>query len=114
MKEPHHTIIQTKPQENGLWGTPTTCISIDNIFVIDKKYMKVLSALIISLTEEDPYTTFCVNGLSDQTVLINKPNKDTFSLKLDDYRLDGNILYWIGDKANKRLYNIKKVLEDDK
>jgi len=111
MEEPLE--IKSKKQENGLWGMPMQCRSLDRAVYVSDELWKLNSAILIGIAEVYPDYTFEVWGSSEKGFMITlrgdgrnvilkgcgnhsdlKSDKKSFSIKYENYKLKGNKLYY--------------------
>ena len=103
--------IKTEKQPNGLFGTPQHCQSITYNTTTTNEV--IISAIVMMYHEIFPHADFHLTFWQDTTLVIS--NKLTYdSYYLDDYILDGNVLYILKTIQEKRKYKIEKILKRNK
>jgi hypothetical protein len=110
--------LETKKQENGLWGIPLsfTKYSINMIELTDDEHI-LLSAIMVSNSEKLPSISFQLFSIGNKTYRLNIIHYDIVSsststlIKLDDYYLDDYTLYRFENESEKTIFYRNKKLE---
>lgn len=88
--------IQSKRQDNGLWGMPMQCVKMDKAPLMKEEAKH--SALCIGIAERYRGETFEI-FLSDERGFCVKLSVSGFRrLNYADYELKEHTLIWLGDK----------------
>lgn len=89
--------ISSKKQENGLWGNPLNCLSINGLPPHDEKKMLIFSAVIAAFDNrsfDNFYRSFAVyiHPYSNNFFQI-KTATGSYNIFYDKYEVDENVLY---------------------
>ena len=89
--------IQSKKQDNGLWGTPAQCIKIDEVFmgISEENWLKH-SAICMAIAESYKDETFELFWTDEKGFCVKLSKSGMKTIRYDDYKLEGNILTWVG------------------
>lgn len=114
--------IKQQKQDNGLWGTPMNCVSLElNAFPCDTKDSRTSedlwlleSALIAAFGENYPHSRFSVKQFVSNSIQIrmsaNEQNDRVFRLGFDKFGLDGNTLYQFENSSERmRFFRKQKI-----
>jgi len=89
--------IQSKKQDNGLWGTPAQCIKIDEVFMgISEENRLKHSAICMAIAENYRDETFELFWTDEKGFSVRLSKSGMKIIRYDDYKLEGNILIWVG------------------
>ena len=103
-----HT-LKSDRQDNGLWGMPLYCKSIDgNMIFKDRSKSELFSAILMSFAECQKQNFSLVIKADNRFILnTHKP----YFYQLDDFGLIGNTLYFLPTDDDKIMFNRKLKLE---
>ena len=90
--------IKAPRQDNGLFGMPLQCTSLDvPRGEIMEKYEELFSAICNGIAEKFPEETFQVMFWTDDSFMVKLSKSGYRKIWLDYYRLEGNTLIWEWD-----------------
>lgn len=97
--------IKSEKQENGLWGSPLYCSSIDWTPINDKRKLLIFSASLIAISEN--YKSSFIIFNSNEDGFFIKINNTTYKLEYDRLEVFDNILYEF-DNQKERIIFLRK------
>jgi len=89
--------IQSKKQDNGLWGMPLQCVKMDGISMntSEENWLKH-SAICMAIAEKYKDETFEVLMTDEKGFFVKLSKSGLWDVEYDDYKLEGNVLTWVG------------------
>jgi len=102
--------IKQKKQDNGLWGMPINCKSIDDVVF----HNELLHSAIIIAFDEKYNKPFKISLTSHKGFFFEvfSDNLNTmYQIIYDNYEIDNNKLYFFNSKKEHNTYLRKKKLE---
>lgn len=97
--------IKSEKQDNGLWGSPLSCSSIDWVPIYDKRKNLIFSASLIAISEN--YKSYFIIFNSNKDGFFIKINDATYKLEYDRLEVFDNILYEF-DNQKERIIFLRK------
>ena len=89
--------IQSKKQDNGLWGMPLQCVKMDGISMNTSEENRLKhSAICMAIAEKYKDETFEVLMTDEKGFFVKLSKSGLWDVEYDDYKLEGNILTWVG------------------
>ena len=90
-------VISSKKQDNGLWGMPLQCVKMDGISMntSEENWLKH-SAICMAIAEKYKDETFEVLMTDEKGFFVKLSKSGLWDVEYDDYKLEGNILTWVG------------------
>ena len=89
--------IQSKKQDNGLWGMPLQCVKMDGISMNTSEENRLKhSAICMAIAEKYKDETFEVLMTDEEGFFVKLSKSGLWDVEYDDYKLEGNILTWVG------------------
>lgn len=105
--------INSKKQENGIWGMPLYCVEIDFCPITDERKYLIFSASLVAIAElyEDYFRVF--NSTNDSYFV--KVGRSTYKVVYDKYEVEDDILYeFDNDEEHKKFIRKQKLKELNK
>jgi len=107
--------IKSKKQENGMWGTPYNCYSIDYMPLIDDRKMLIFSAAVAVINEE--YNKkFRIDFSTINGFKVKIDDFGYFTINYDIYEVEGDTLYEFDNEnehltflRNRKLKNLDSI-----
>lgn len=89
--------IKTKKQDNGLYGIPLQCSRIDRMPLnFGEDILLKHSAICIGIAEAYRDETFEIFWSDENGFFVKLNNSGFKRIRYKDYKLDDNILSWVG------------------
>jgi hypothetical protein len=105
--------IETKRQDNGLWGTPLYLTNINGIMSVEEKDQELLSAILISIAESKP-TYFSVTIIDKFLYIAINSCTNVNVYKFSNFGLIDDILYFFSTEEDKKVFDrilrLKKIV----
>lgn len=107
--------INSEKQDNGIWGTPLDCYSIDRVLLLDDYKLLKFSAILIAFAETY-HLRFSIK-LSTENGFMLYANSDagtkSFSVKYENYEVIDDVLYYFDNQQEHieflRRNKLKKI-----
>ncbi len=92
--------ISSKKQDNGLWGMPLQCYKMDKMPMntSEDNWLKH-SAICIGIAEAYKDETFEIFWSDENGFFVKLSESGMKKIKYDDYKLEDNVLTWVGEPA---------------
>jgi hypothetical protein len=107
--------INQNKQENGLWGIPSNCATMDFVMNVKTNELK-FSAIIAALCNQYFNHTLKIFHITDDGFNVTMydfmdNSRQTFHMKFDNYEVIDDILYEFNDDVEHIRFNRKNKLK---
>ena len=104
--------INSKKQDNGLWGMTINCYKMDSYVQLNEKYELIRSAVLYAMNEKYN-SSFSIFMSSEQKCYVQYDNINfgTFVINYYDYEVYNNKLYVFSDNNEHNVFLRKKKLQ---
>jgi hypothetical protein len=102
--------INSKKQDNGLWGMPKNCYYMDKYIQLNEKNELIRSASIIAMTEKFNLS-FSIFMSNEYSFYIKFDDYLPFVITYSKYEVVNDILYQFNDNKEHNIFLRKQKLE---